>query len=141
MASVAFEEQDVQDTLSELFDWIAEFFESDHWKLSERQARMIGRPLAQVLNAVWADLCRVLPGPIARWIENTPGAAKLLIACGLVLVPKAKTQWSISRERRSLARQPQRVQPAPAPRPRVPQPVPSVQPVVPIVPPQPSVTQ
>lgn len=119
MRQVAFEPQDVQDTLAEFFDWIAAKFDSDHWKLSERQARMLGMPLTQVLNTVWAELCRALPGPIARWIESTPGAMKLLIAAGIVLTPKIKQQLSISRERRALKkkRDPNRPAPPVSPRP------------------------
>lgn len=133
MQGVAFEPQDVQDTLSEFFDMVADWFKSDHWKLSERQARMIGVPLSQVMNAVWQELCRAIPGPIARWIENTPGAMKLLMACGIVFVPKVKTQLKINRERRQVRKVEQLRGSQPA-RPYVAPGVPKVAPIEPIAP-------
>ena len=99
MAQVAFEPQDVQDTLCEMFDWLGERFESDHWSLTERQARMLGRPSAQLLNALWLKLQVILPDILARWCEQTPGATAFILACGIVVVPKVTTQISISRER------------------------------------------
>lgn len=104
MAQVAFEEQDVKDQLEELFEWLAERFDSEHWKLTERQSRMLGRPTAQVLNSVWAKLCTLLPDIIARWCESTPGATAFIAACGLVVLPKALKQVAISRERRETER-------------------------------------
>jgi len=65
MAMVAFEPQDVQDTLCEFFDWTAERFKSDHWRLTERQARMLGKPTSLLLNSLWARLCLILPDIIA----------------------------------------------------------------------------
>lgn len=99
MAQVAFEPQDVQDTISEFFDWLAERFQSDHWKLSDRQARMLGKPSAQLANALWGKLTLLLPDIIGRWCESTPGATAFLFAFGIVVVPKVKKQVSISRER------------------------------------------
>jgi hypothetical protein len=99
MAQVAFEPQDVQDVLGELFDWMAERFESDHWKLTERQARMIGRPTAQLLNSMWSRLQNYLPDILSKWCEETPGATAFIMACGIVIVPKVSQQVKISRER------------------------------------------
>jgi hypothetical protein len=99
MAQVAFETQDVQDTLCELFDWLGERFESDHWKLTDRQARMMGRPTAQLLNSIWAKLQNLLPDILARWCEETPGATAFILACGIVVAPKIGKQIVISRER------------------------------------------
>ncbi len=100
MAQVAFEEQDVKDTLGELFDWLAERFESDHWRLTDRQTRMLGRPAAQMLNSVWAKLQVYIPDILGKWCEDTPGATALLMACGIVIVPKVAKQVAISRTRR-----------------------------------------
>jgi hypothetical protein len=100
MAQVSFETQDVQDQLEEFFDWLATRFESDHWELTERQARMLGKPTAQLLNSLWAKLQMVLPEILGRWIDSTPGAAALLLAGGIVIGPKIAKQVSIGRERR-----------------------------------------
>lgn len=101
MAQVSFEEQDVKDMLCEFFDWLSEHFDSDHWKLTERQVRILGRPSAQLANSIWAQLMRYIPDILTRWCESTPGATAFLLACGIVIVPKAKQQWSISRKRKS----------------------------------------
>lgn len=100
MAQVAFEEQDVKDTIGEFFDWMSERFKSDHWKLTDRQSRMLGRPSTQLLNSIWAKLQDYLPDILARWCETTPGATAFILACGIVVVPKVKKQYTISRERR-----------------------------------------
>lgn len=104
MAQVAFEEQDVRDQLEELFEWLSERFQAEHWKLTERQSRMLGRPTAQMLTSIWAKLCTMLPDIIARWCESTPGAAAFIAACGIVIVPKAMKQVTISRQRKTEAR-------------------------------------
>jgi hypothetical protein len=92
---IAFEEQDVKDTLAELFDWISDYFGSDHWKLTERQIRMLGRSTFQLVNSLWAKLRMRLPDIIANWCESTPGAAAFLLACGLIVVPKGVKQWQM----------------------------------------------
>lgn len=105
MAQVAFEEQDIQDTLAEFFDWLSVRFKSDHWKLTDRQARMLGRPSAQLLNSMWARLQNYLPEILAKWCVETPGATAFILACGLVVTPKVMEQVRISRERAKLSRQ------------------------------------
>ena len=102
MALVTFEEQDVKDTLCELFDWIAERMQSDHWKLTERQARMLGGPTTQLINSLWGKLMQRLPDVIVAWCERTPGAAAFLLSFGLVVVPKGMKQIAVSRERRAV---------------------------------------
>jgi hypothetical protein len=101
MAQISFEEEDVKAYLSEFFEWMAERFESDHWKLTDRQQRILGRPTAQLMNSMWAQLCARFPEIIARWCESTPGAAAFLAAFGLVVVPKAWTQIRVSRARKN----------------------------------------
>lgn len=97
MEAIAFEEQDVKDVLGELFDWLATRFDSDHWRLTDRQMRILGKPTAQLLNSVWAKLRDRLPDILARWCETTPGAAAFLTAAGIVVVPKVMTQVRLSR--------------------------------------------
>ena len=84
MAQIAFEPQDVQDTICEFFEWMAERFDSDHWKLSERQARMLGKPTAILADAMWRKLTALLPDIIGQWCESTPGATAFLFAFGIV---------------------------------------------------------
>jgi hypothetical protein len=99
MAQVAFETQDVQDVIAEFFDWMAERFESDHWKLTDRQARMLGKPATQLMNSMWLRLQNYLPEILSRWCEETPGATAFILACGIVIAPKVSQQVKISRER------------------------------------------
>ena len=110
MAAIAFEEQDVKDTLSEMFDWMAERFNSEHWKLTDRQVRILGKPTAQLLNSLWAKLNVILPDILARWCDDTPGATAFILACGIVVGPKVAKQVTISRQRKAANRQ--MVQPA-----------------------------
>jgi hypothetical protein len=100
MAQVVFEPQDVQDVLTEFFDWLALRAKSDHWQLSERQGRMLARPLATVLDSLWARLQVLLPDVLGRWCESTPGAMALLMAAGLVIGPKVAKQAAMVRARK-----------------------------------------
>lgn len=100
LAAVAFEEQDVRDLLEELFERLAARFESDHWRLSERQSRILGKPSAQLANSIWAKLRDRIPEILARWCEETPGAVAFLTACGIVIVPKVVKQFNVSRTRK-----------------------------------------
>lgn len=126
MAQVAFEEQDVRDTLCEFFDWLAVKFESEHWSLTDRQARMLGRPTAQLANSLWVRIQEFLPDVLARWCESTPGALGFLTAAGLIVTPKIMQQIKISRERRAKRtmlerdQRPQGMPQAPAPVPAKP---------------------
>jgi hypothetical protein len=123
MAQVAFEEQDVKDTLCEFFDWMAERFESEHWRLTDRQTRMLGRPTSLLLNSLWAKLQTMLPDVLARWCESTPGAMAFMTAAGFAIFPKVMTQVKISRERKRARPviienpKPQQPKSAPAPAP------------------------
>ena len=116
MAQVAFEEQDVKDTLCEFFDWLATKFDNDNWKLTDRQSRMLGKPTAQLANSLWARLQTILPDVIARWCAETPGAFAFLSACGLVVLPKVMNQIKVSRERKAKGKA-VRQMPSPAARP------------------------
>jgi hypothetical protein len=92
-----FEADDVKETLVEAFDALSEWFGSDHWKLSERQSRMMGKPVARLLNSIWKELCRVLPEVFARWAERLPGLSGTVFVGVMVVGPKAVKQWRISR--------------------------------------------
>ena len=109
MAGVAFDPEDVQETLTEFFGWMAEKFQSDHWKLTDRQARMLGRPTAQLMNSLWARLADYLPDVITQWCDRTPGAMAFLMAAGMVVGPKVAQQISISRKRASSGAPPKEV--------------------------------
>ena len=99
MDAVAFEEQDVRDMLEEFFGWMAARFDSEHWALTERQSRILGRPTAQLANSIWAKLRGVIPDILAQWCESTPGATAFLMAAGIVIVPKVMQQVRISRSK------------------------------------------
>lgn len=100
MAGVSFEESDVRETLCEIFDWIADKAESDHWKLSERQARIWGRPTAQLANACWMKLQLLLPEIFGQWCQTFPGLFGFVTVGAIVVGPKVGKQIKISRERR-----------------------------------------
>ena len=106
MQSVAFEEQDVQDTIAEMFDWLAERFKSEHWQLSDRQARLLGRPAAVLMNSMWKRLSEHVPDILTKWCEETPGAMAFLLACGMVVGPKIVKQVEITRSRATTRPQP-----------------------------------
>ena len=127
MAQVAFEPQDVQDMIEELFNFLAERFNSEHWKLTSTQSRILGRPAAQLANALWKRLQNYLPDILGRWCEETPGAMAFIIACGIVVAPKVTKQISLSRERaQSTAVCVERQTSEPAPMPAAPFMVPRV---------------
>lgn len=97
LSEVSFEDGDVRDMLCEFFEWLAERFESEHWKLTDRQSRILTKPAAKLANALWAKLVQRLPDVIANWCESTPGLAGMLIAAGIVIVPKVRKQAQLSR--------------------------------------------
>ena len=114
MREVAFDREDVEAVLIELFDSLAERFESDHWRLKDRQVKILGKPTTQLLCSVWAKLCAIMPDVVARWCENTPGAMAFLIAAGIVVVPKARKQMALNRLKVTAKRPVPVQQPTPA---------------------------
>lgn len=100
MDSVTFEQQDVQDLLAEFFDWLADKFQSDHWRLTERQMRILGKPTFRLVNVLWQKLEEKLPDVLVAWCAGTPGASAFLLACGIVVGPKIKKQMSLSSARK-----------------------------------------
>ncbi len=101
---ISFEESDVRAVLEEGFDFLAQRFDSDHWKLTERQSRMLGRPTAQLLSTLWTKLAFLLPEQLAKCCASTPGLAGFVLTSCIVLGPKIATQWSVFRQRHSLPR-------------------------------------
>jgi len=113
MPEIVFDAEEVQAVLEEAFDWLAQKFDSAHWKLTDRQSRMLGRPTAQLLGSLYAKIGTFLPGVLARWCESTPGAMGFLLASGIVIGPKIATQFQVSRARRQ--KEAQRVGPRAVP--------------------------
>lgn len=99
MAGYIFSQEDVHDTLIEFFDFLGDYFKSDHWKLKERQARMLAEPGTQLVNASWQKIAQFLPEALQRWCEQTPGLVAFVLASGFIVLPRVKTQITISRER------------------------------------------
>ena len=99
MEQVSFEYEDVRDMLGELFDYLSEKMDSEHWKLTERQARILGKPAHTLVNALWQKLLIMLPDILGKWCETTPGAAAFIAACGIVIGPKIWKQKRLKAER------------------------------------------
>lgn len=105
MPPILFSAEKTEAVLVEIFDWLADRFDSEHWKLTENQAAMLGEPTAQLLGGVWTKLAERLPDILV----NTPGAAAFLLAVTVVVVPKTAQQIAISRARKQ-GRAPQKQQ-------------------------------
>jgi len=97
---IDFEEGEVREVLEEAFEWLAGRFDSDHWKLTERQSRMLGRPTTRLLTSVYSRLAQFLPGWLATACETTPGLAGVIIVSAMVIGPKAAKQFKIHRARK-----------------------------------------
>lgn len=96
LPEITFDPSDVQDVLREGFHWVADRFDSAHWELTESQARMLGKPTAQLLSTLYSRL----PDFLTRWCDSTPGLAGLCVTGAIVIGPKVAQQVAISRERR-----------------------------------------
>ena len=112
MPEIDFDPREVQDVLEEAFDWMADRFDSAHWKLTERQSRMLGKPTAQLLSSLYMKLSNYLPIILADWCDSTPGLMAFILASGVVVGPKIAQQYAVSRERRRMG--PKKVQSASA---------------------------
>lgn len=110
LPEIQFDSQDVQDVLEEAFHWLADRFDSAHWELTEKQARMLGRPTAQLLSTLYQRL----PEFLTRWCDATPGLAGLCVSGAIVVGPKIARQVALSRERKKLPVANRRPQPAPS---------------------------
>lgn len=97
---IEFDEDDVRGVLEDSFSWLAKKFESDHWLLTERQSRMLGRPTTKLLGTVWTSLAARLPDFILKYSATTPGLAGTILAAGIVVGPKAVQQIVISKNRK-----------------------------------------
>jgi hypothetical protein len=112
---ISFSEEDVRGVLEEGFDFLAERFNSEHWKLTERQSRMLGRPTTELLSSLWTKLSFLLPDQLMQWCSSTPGLAGFVLVSSIVIGPKVAQQWSITRQRKSLPREPRRGGAGPVP--------------------------
>jgi hypothetical protein len=110
---ISFDEEDVRGVLEEGFDFLAERFDSAHWKLTERQSRMLGRPTAQLLTSVWMKLSYMLPAGLAEWCSKTPGLAAFVLTSSIVIGPKVAQQLAVSRQRSAAPKQVLRNGPVP----------------------------
>jgi hypothetical protein len=96
LASISFETEDIQEVLEGAFESLAEWTKFDGWRLSERQARMMGKPLTQMANHFWGQLCAWIPDKIMAWMDSVPGFSGFLLASGVVLTPKF-LKWRAAR--------------------------------------------
>jgi hypothetical protein len=103
MPEISFDPVEVGGVLEETFGWVAEKFDSDHWKLTERQTRMLAKPTAELLSSLYAKLGTFLPAILLGWCEATPGLMGFILTSGIVIGPKVATQFKLSRSRRSTA--------------------------------------
>lgn len=110
---ISFDESDVRGVLEEGFDFLADRFDSAHWKLTERQSRMLGKPTAQLLTSVWTKLSYILPAGLAEWCASTPGLAAFVLTSTIVLGPKIAQQLAVSRQRGAAPKQAIRNAPVP----------------------------
>ena len=97
---IRFNAQTVEKVLREGFDWLADRFGSDHWKLTDNQAEMLGAPVADVLSSLFSKL----PDFLTRWCDTTPGLGALVVAGAVVIGPKVATQMAMVREDRRRAK-------------------------------------
>jgi hypothetical protein len=125
LPDITFDPAEVQGVLEEMFDWWAEKFDSAHWKLTERQSRMLAKPTAELLSSLYLKIGVLLPGWLMSWCEATPGLMGFLLTSGIVIGPKVAVQFQLSRSRRKTEKNrvgPQRVpapiRPAAAPAPQ-----------------------
>lgn len=110
-----FKEEYVADVLEEIFAWLADRFESEHWLLSDRQSRMLSEPSTLLLGSLWQHLQRMLPAILERWAESTPGLMDAVFAFGIVLTPKCIKQFELSRQRKAEGRPAKSAGPQPVP--------------------------
>lgn len=134
-SSIVFKPERVRAVLGDSFDWLAEKFDSDHWRLTDNQADMLAEPTAQLLGSAWTHVQRMLPLWLERWSQETPGLMDFVLAFSFVVGPKAAQQFALSRERR---RNPKPKQRRAEPRQGAgPQPVPAPEKPAPAAPPDP----
>jgi hypothetical protein len=115
LPDITFDPAEVQGVLEEMFDWTAEKFDSAHWKLTERQSRMLAKPTAELLSSLYLKIGAFLPAILMNWCQATPGLMGFMLTSGIVIGPKVAVQFQLSRSRRQAAKNkvgPQRV-PAP----------------------------
>jgi hypothetical protein len=102
LPAVIVDESNVRAMLEEFHDWLAAFFESDHWKLTARQSQMLGGPFAGAINSLWAKVKPMLPAMLSGWAESNPSLIGAALVASMVYGPMAATQWKLSRERKTI---------------------------------------
>lgn len=96
LIEMKFDVQETQDLFLLAFHRIADWFDSAHWELDEVEARALAKPATRMLSSFYSRL----PEVITHWCDSTPGLGAFLAMSAIVIVPKAKYQMAISRERR-----------------------------------------
>jgi hypothetical protein len=119
MDCVMFTPEDVAGTVAEWCDHLATWLDSDHWRISEGQQRLLGKPYATLANGMWGKVKQMLPGWLASTCETTPGLAGSFMVTAAVFGPKVMQQLIVSRMKKKAG--PRIVkpnnEPAPAPAP------------------------
>ena len=100
VGDIDFQQEDIQYLAEQLFEMIAEMRQMEHWKLTDRQSKILARPLYRMVNAIWAKLVEKLPD----YVTSIPGLAGTCLALGIVAPPKILKDRSISIERAQTAR-------------------------------------
>jgi len=121
LALSTFDSYLVGEYLEEGYGFIAKVTNMEHWKLTDRQSKLLAPPLAKVLSSMSDEMTGWLPGFLKNWVERTPGAAGLLIAMVAVNGPKIAQTVTVLRERSKAAQvRVPKVTPMPTPRPAAP---------------------
>jgi hypothetical protein len=102
LQSMGIDEDDMQEWLTEGCDFLSEKFKSDHWKLSDRQGRMLAKPYTAVANRLWVKILDWLPGFLGDLAKSSPEAAAMVISTAIVFGPKVAKQVVISRTRKAV---------------------------------------
>lgn len=82
---------------SDLFDYFAGKFDSEHWKLNERNRDRIGRPGAACINSCIQRVMDALPDAVGNSAMEHPEWAALVLAVGTVTAPRAIKQLKLSK--------------------------------------------
>lgn len=125
LQSMGIDEDDMQEWLSEGCDFLSEKFDSAHWKLTDRQGRMLAKPYTACANKIWIKLLDWLPDFLSNLAKSSPEAAAMVISSAVVFGPKVAKQFVLSRSRKELPKKPaedkpQQVKEVPKPKPAAP---------------------
>lgn len=125
LQSMGIDEDDMQEWLSEGCEFLAERFKSEHWKLTDRQGRMLAKPYTACANKLWIKMLDWLPDFLSNLAKASPEAAAMVISTAVVFGPKVAKQFVLSRSRKELPKKsaedkPQQVKEVPKPKPAAP---------------------